>query len=142
MESEDFKSFNMVKSAIVNRKKTIDKEKVDWLQMRWIWFEQSHPFWIQYRFTHNELEPWKTIDVKRRQKGRPPDLGRIALPLLWEEPRGVDHKKLSDIMSLLEFVPPIHHDFYKKLEVSGTGEEDKDSSEKSESEGEGEEWDH
>ena len=42
-------------------------------------------------------------------------------------------------MSLLEFVPPIHHDFYKKLEVSGTGEEDEDSSEESESEGEGEE---
>ena len=32
MESEDFKSFNMVKSTIVNRK-TIDKEKVDRLQM-------------------------------------------------------------------------------------------------------------
>lgn len=70
MESEDFKSFNMVKSAIVNRKKTIDKEKVDWLQMRWIRFERSHPFWVQYCFSHNEL---------------------------------------------LEFVPPIHRDFYKKL---------------------------
>ena len=42
-------------------------------------------------------------------------------------------------MNLLEFVPPIHHDFYKKLKVSGTGEEDKHSSEESESEGEDEE---
>ena len=98
--------------------------------MRWIRFEKAHPFSIQFRYTHNELEEWKVIDVKKRLKGRPPDLGRISLPRLREGLRGFDSKKLADLSSLLDYIPPVYHVYYTSLSASGAAEEsDQENSE-------------
>ena len=122
VKGDHIKSFHLVKAAIVNRKKTIDKKKVERLKMRWLRFDRSHPFQIKYRETHNDLEAWKIFDVERRTKGRPPDLGRIELPLLRKGLRGIDQKKMTDLLGLLDFIPPIRHDYYKKPKVSGSDE--------------------
>ena len=41
------------------------------------------------------------------------DMGRIEFPLLYD--RVVNPKKISDLLELLDFVPPIHHAFYRTL---------------------------
>ena len=115
MTLDDFQSVEPVKSCIVNRKKTDDKEKVEWMKMKWVRYEKSTPFSIKFRYSHNELEQWKVLNVKRRGKGRPPDLGRIDLPRLRDRPRGIPPKKLEDLLSLLDFIPPAHHSFYTSL---------------------------
>ena len=109
MTSAQMQSFHLVKAAIVNRKETIDKKKVEWLKMRWLHFEQCNLFQIQFHEIHNELEAWKVFDNKRKTRGRPPDLGRIDLPLLRDKPLGIPQKKVDDLLSLLDYV---HHNFY------------------------------
>ena len=75
---------------------------------------------FRYRYSNNSLECWKTVDLKRKTKGRPVDMGRIALPTLYDRPRAINTKKLSDLMELLDFVPPVHHAFYHQLNQGGT----------------------
>ena len=55
-------------------------------------------------------------------------MGRIALPLLYGGPRPIDEKKLKNILELLEFVPPVYHEFYEAL--ISTAAADTSSSEK------------
>ena len=71
--------------------------------------------------------------MKKRQKGRPWNIGQITLPLLRENPRGVKKNKLTDIMSLLHYVPPVYHEYYTQLSSSSVGDESS-SEEESESE--------
>ena len=94
METDDFVSSVAVKNTIINRKVTTKKGKVDWLKIRWLRYKKCDPLKIYFHTTHNELEDWQCIDVKRRTKGRPPDLGRITLPTLCTAPCGLNRQRL------------------------------------------------
>ena len=109
MKREDFVSLKPLKEAIVNRKVNKLGGKVEWLKMHWISVSKDKPLQFQYRYSNNSLERWKTVDLKRKTKGRPVDMGRIELPLLHDQPKAVNPQKISDLLELLDFVPPVHH---------------------------------
>ena len=139
MDRQKFVSLKPLKEAIVNRKKTENREKVEWLKMRWISVRKDRPLEFRYRQTHNELEEWKIVSVKHRTKGRPVDMGKIKLPLLYAASRKIKKAKLTDLIDLLSFVPPIYHDFYKQLNSSDQVESDEESLVSSGSEAESDE---
>ena len=93
----------------------------------------------------NSLEAWKTVDLRRTAKGRPPDLGRIPLPKLYITPRPIKDVKKADLFSLFDFIPPVYHAFYNGLLSSsdGNNEDSKqsDSEESDQEEDEGEQSD-
>ena len=120
MKREDFVSLKPLKDAVVNRKTNTRGGKVEWLKIHWISVTKDKPLQFQYRYSNNSLECWKTVDLKRKTKGRPVDMGRIELPLLYDRPRVINPKKVSDLLELLSFVPPIHHAFYRTLNRSTT----------------------
>ena len=72
-------------------------------------------------------------------KGRPPDFGKIKLPHLYATSRKIKKAKLDDLMQLLSYVPPIHHDFFQQLVGKELDIDSSDSSEAEESESESEE---
>lgn len=101
--------------------------------MQWIRVSREEPFVIKYRYSHNTLEAWKAIDVKRRTRGRSVDMGKVALPPLYDGLRPIKAAKLCDLLQLLVYVLPIHHSFYRELrgtdspeESEGTGTESQD----------------
>ena len=84
MDQDDFFAIKELKEHIINRKKTVNKSKVDWLSIRWIRVTQSKPLTFQFHCSLNELEAWKIVDVKKHARGRPVDTGRLTIsPLLW-----------------------------------------------------------
>ena len=135
MTQEDFVSFIDLSKAFINRKKNTKKETVQWLQIRWIRVTKDKPLQFKYRYSHNTLEGWKTVDLKRRARGRPPDLGHIPPPRLYSALRPIKPSKKKDLMDLLNFVPPIHHTFYQQLLAEN---EEEGSEEESDSEAENE----
>lgn len=48
------------------------------------------------------------VDLSRKAKGRPVDMGRVSLPRLYNGPREISEKKLADLLSLLDFIPPVY----------------------------------
>lgn len=100
---------------IVNRKVTTTGGKVEWLSMHWIRVEKDSPYVFKYRCSHNDLEEWNEVDIRPKRVGRPLDMGRVSLPPLYTSPRPINPSKLKDLHSLLHYVPPVHHDFYKGL---------------------------
>ena len=128
MEREDFVSLRPLKAAIVNRKSNTIGGKPEWLKIHWISMSKDKPLQFQYRYSNNS-ECWKTVDLKQKTKGRPVDMARIALTLLYDRPRAITSKKVSDLLELLDFVPPVHHAFYLQLNQGTT-----ESSSESESE--------
>ncbi|KAF6198391.1 hypothetical protein GE061_008139 [Apolygus lucorum] len=53
-----------------------------------------------------------------RKKTRATAEQQNPLPLLYPNGNIITESKKKDLMSLLKFIPPMHHDFYKELRVS------------------------
>ena len=118
MVKEDFVSTKNIRSEIVYRKVNTKKEKVEWLNIRWLQLRKDKPYEIRYRYSHNTLEAWKILDVQRKRPGRPSDPGRLSLEPLYDDARPIDSKKLKDLQELMDFIPPVHHAFYDELQSS------------------------
>ena len=115
MTLADFSSVAPLKSATVNHKVNTCGEQVEWLKMHWIRVEKSSPLRYKYRYTLNDLEPWKVVDLRPKRVGRPSDTGRMELPPLYDGPRAISDAKYRDLQELLHYVPPVHHSFYAGL---------------------------
>ena len=94
--------------------------------MRWIQVQKDEPLSFRFRYSHNSLEAWKTVDLKKRSKGRPPVFTHLALPQLYPSGRAFKKQKMDDLFSLFEFVPPVYHDFYKNLHTGDIQSESED----------------
>ena len=71
MGTMDFVSVNKIKDNITNRKITTNGQKVEWLKMKWIQVTEGDPYQFRFRYSHNSLECWKVVNLKKRAKGRP-----------------------------------------------------------------------
>ena len=70
---------------------------------------------FHFRYSHNDIEPWKAFDLKKKTKGRPVSFINTPFPQLYPNGRMVNKKKVDDLMVLL-VCSIIYHDFYKKLQ--------------------------
>ena len=67
-----------------------------------------------------QVQSQHTLDIKRKQPGRPVDMGQVTLPPLYTGPLSLNVNKLQDLQQLLAYIPPVHHDFYNALTSSPT----------------------
>ena len=116
MSASDLISMDNVKSLIVHCKTNTRKEKVDWLSIRWLQVRAEKPFEIYYRYSHNNLDAWKVLDIRNKRRGRPVDIGRVELSQLYTGPRALNPSKYKDLHDLMQFIPPVCHEFYTSLE--------------------------
>ena len=120
MFKEDFLSTKELEKTITNRKVTVDKLKLNWLNMRQIQVRRSDPASLFFRDTFDEVEPWKEINIKRRGK----NVADVIQTPLHNAPKCITAAKKKDILSLLELVPPRHHQFYRDLNDKENGRDD------------------
>ena len=77
--------------------------------------EQGSPLCYKYQHTLNELESWKTVDLRPKRAGRPSDMARVQLPPLYDGPRPIGAAKWRDLQDLLCYFHPIYHPFYNRM---------------------------
>ncbi|CAH1098835.1 unnamed protein product [Psylliodes chrysocephalus] len=58
------------------------------------------------------MTAFETYSMKSNRRGKPPVLNN--LPCETKKPL-LKHAKYSNLIELLQFFPPIHHDFYRNL---------------------------
>ena len=128
MGQADFISLEPLAKGFINRKTNSQGQKDNWLEIKWIRVTKERPLEFQYKYSLNSLEAWKTVDLKRRPKDRPPNLATALYP----GPCVINSAKKKDLLGLLSFVPPIYHSFYHRL----VDQEESDSTESGDCSGE------
>ena len=113
MEIENFVSTAGLESAVVNRKKTDDNDKVEWLKMKHIQFRKSTPLVMHYKYSHSE-ENFRSVGLAPKRKSKGGDISDDQ-PLLNPKEKSISKEKLTDLKDLLPYVPPVYHKFYKTL---------------------------
>ena len=117
MKIEDFVSTSELETAIVNRKKTEDNEKVEWLKMKHIQFRKSSPLVLYYKYSHSD-ENFKSVSLAPKRKSKSGEISSDP-SLLNPKGRTITKEKMKDLKDLLPYIPPVHHKFYKSLKGDG-----------------------
>jgi hypothetical protein len=85
--------------------------------MQRFYFEKDQPYKFFYKNTISEEMPFTVVDLqKSRQVGRPT---KLELTKLYNEPPKIKTPKYKNLLDLLQFIPPIHHTFYRELSHTG-----------------------
>ncbi|KAL0821958.1 hypothetical protein ABMA28_005346 [Loxostege sticticalis] len=113
MHNENFLSSLKLEKNIVNRKKTIDGEKVSWLHTKEIMIKKDEMFKIYMKSNLNG--DFKIVDLKKNVRGRQYFITKAEMKPLWPTGKPVPDAKLRDLKSMLHLIPQDSHDFYVKL---------------------------
>lgn len=114
MSRHDFYKISNLKESFVLRNKTIAGQAVNLRDVCRLKIEADNPtsVFVSRNFCN---DVWEEISLRKR--GRPSSLQELQLK--YHESRPVDKNKVSDVLSLLQFIPPIHHTFFISLKPTG-----------------------
>ena len=90
---------------------------MEWLKIKWMRFEKGS-LEMKYKFSHNENEEWMICGMchnKRRKDDSIQLVMNFQPQSAYESSRQISAEKYRDLMKLLDYVPPIYHNFYKNL---------------------------
>ncbi|KAL1454579.1 hypothetical protein WDU94_010799 [Cyamophila willieti] len=122
MQREDFLNFKKLTSKITHRKIDQNGEKVKWLKIMLIEIRKENPLTLFFKYSHTEEEPYHQLDLSKKvsRKSGPitVSLSDVQLNTLNEDPVKLAPAKVTDLQSLLEYIPPAYQDFYRKLAIS------------------------
>ncbi|KAL4135598.1 hypothetical protein QTP88_007196 [Uroleucon formosanum] len=110
MRQEDFKSTVLLEKDITNRKVNVDGEKVEWVKMQWLYFVKDKPYKMFFKYSNNEFVAFISVNFSKRLMAKPKQLEQ-----LYPNGLAISNEKYNDLMELLQFILPIHHEFYKSL---------------------------
>nr|CAH7716593.1 unnamed protein product [Callosobruchus chinensis] len=117
MQKTNFVSSKPLEEYVLRRKKNEQNNPVSWLRIQWLHFEKHEAYKIYYKETLNEDWSFEVINLQQNRKGAPKLFKNINLPPLYDSPRPVNNNKKKNMEELLQFIPPIHHNFFKDLNI-------------------------
>lgn len=124
MEQGDFFSVDALEKAITKRKKDTENEIVNWLKVQWFRYSKNKPYTLSYKYTLNEDIPFREIDIRPQKTGRPMNFQSINQGKLYNGPRLINHLKKRDMLYLLKYIPPVHHNFFRGIKGSHDEEDE------------------
>lgn len=121
IESCNFKTIGMegrfrdVSSLTKNlqfRTSDCDGNKFSWLKLKWLQVSSENHI-MKYKLSCSPDEPIKTIDFSKNIDLINSDI--FDLPILYNVPPKISKEKFKDIQSLLQYIPPIYHQYFESL---------------------------
>lgn len=102
----------------------MDGEKVEIRKIHWIHVDKATPFTILVRYTHDELETSKILNLRQKEK-----ISQIVLENKYANAIAIKTAKVKDLQKLMQYIPRRCQTFYDKLlGVSPSDEIDDDGS--------------
>ena len=118
MKKEDFKDFKILSKSFVNRKHTVDKQKLLFQKIAWFCYTKSKPTEVLVRYSLDESEDWKVWNVGRKKANI-----EVALSMKYTTDNCINPKKLDDLMKMKPFIPQVYHAFYDSLKSKEVAED-------------------
>lgn len=118
VKRELFLSTEALESVETNRKKTTEDNNFSWLTISWIRVQRTDPLSFKFKTTCNSLIDFETVNLDKNKSKRGPNLrnfSNVQQHILYPRRRVVTEAKKKDMLDLLSFIPPTHHQYFKNL---------------------------
>lgn len=122
MMSEDFLDLSRVQETYFNTKSKFCTDGVTpprFSKAICFKFDSEEPF--QMKLKHLMNEEFLVLNLKKRGRSSIP-----ALHLKRNAPNKINKKKLDDVKSLMQYIPPIYHGYYNGLQSSAEVDDQKE----------------
>ena len=115
----DVHNLKTLAGFVKNRSRNRAGELVQWLKIKWMRFEKSRPYIIQYKYSITS-EVFMELDTSMR-RGRPTEISGLSLVPAYNVRRPISTDKKKDLLSLLGsgIIPQEHASFYQDLPCCG-----------------------
>ena len=112
MKQEEFKDFAL-DDLLIKRTVDDDREPFNWMLIHYMHFRKGFAsMWFKYEsFGSDEF---RVVDLARRGKSIE-DIKKYKLQPLYNSEIKIKKQKYKDLMEQLQYIPPVHHEFYKSL---------------------------
>jgi hypothetical protein len=114
--SKFFSCAELIKNEITDRKTSVDNNKVEWLKMQFIQIRKTDPKKLYVKYTVDEgLTDFITVDLTKLRRGRHTNAIKHDFTPLYPTGMKITKEKKSNLMDLINYIPPVFHDFYINL---------------------------
>ncbi|CAH1979782.1 unnamed protein product [Acanthoscelides obtectus] len=114
MNKDDFYSFSPFNEITNDQKKNSDGYPLKWKEICWFAYHKSERLTFRYKSTLNIDVEFISCLMATSKVGRPCFNFSILKPLNGTSIK-IKVAKYKNLLSLLEYIPPIHHTFYKNM---------------------------
>ena len=117
MSNKNFYSFEHLNATISDFKKDVENNRLNFRQIsHFKYTKNSETYSFEFKYTLTDDFPFTTCKCFYLGKGRPPnDLQKIFCSMLYTSPLNISVEKWKNLQSLMEYIPPRYHSFYKEL---------------------------
>lgn len=113
MKEADFISFNGFDEVIKDPKKDSENRPLRWRDIQWFSFNKDNTYSFKFKDTLSMDFPFLQAEKCAKHKGRPSQ--NLTLSPLYTEPIKIRYEKWENLHQLLDYIPPIYHNFYNNL---------------------------
>lgn len=114
MDRKDFLQISSLNSLITKRQVALDGTTLNMRDVSCFRVSKNpDPFTLQFKRSYSELEEWHLVSFRKR--GSKPKMSLSDLPYKNVNLVPITTKKFQDLMTLLAFIPPVHHTFFKNI---------------------------
>ncbi|CAG9762722.1 unnamed protein product [Ceutorhynchus assimilis] len=122
MKRENFYSFAQLNQIISDPKKNTDNHVIKWREIQYFFYSKAaQSFSFQHKPTLDKIMPFYTCMCPYKTTGRPSLSFQNAFSVLNECGLKIKEAKWKNLQSLLDFIPPIYHEFYNNIQYEGKG---------------------
>lgn len=111
LSKDDFLSVKELEKCITNRKKDVDKSKVNWLNTHEIFIEKREPTILKMRRHIGDV--FQIVNIEKFGRGPKPQFKSVKLTTLWPEGRPLSNKKVENLAKLLQLVDDEDKSFWQ-----------------------------
>lgn len=123
MNQSDFLDFaSLLKGPLVLRKINTNGVPFKWHDVQWLRYDNQNNCEISYKTTLTD-EEFLSLSLQRRGQSITPEV--VVKPITLE-PVPINFEKKKDILSMLELIPKVFHEFYKNLKTTKDNDIDPD----------------
>lgn len=109
----DFVSILTLNNYIKDPKTTTEKQPIKWRDIKWFSYNKAETFQFCFKNNLQDYYPFHKTEKCFKNVGRP--LHNLTLEPLYQEKLKIKYEKWENLLKLLDFIPPIYHQFYKEL---------------------------
>lgn len=128
MKSSDFLNLKNLFDTVAKDVVSEDNKKVGIRNVTSVKVSKNNPGFIFFKYSYSDIETWTKVRMFKKQPGRrrKKQLKETltaktlkealeGLPILYPEGRQINNLKHRDLMSLLPYIPVVHHGLYNSL---------------------------
>ena len=128
MATDDMKDLNAIEKRFVKKKKCDDGTMMMMRTLSVVRVAREHPGKLFFKSNYSrDMDVWSCINIARKVRvGAVPAplVDHTTLPPKYPRGRAIKAAKKADLLKLLVYIPPVHHQYFTA--IAGEGDEEDD----------------